>query len=533
MRREEIVVAPLSITVIDLVAKGATTKKFGKLMKPNLASIMPQVVAVWCEQLGHRVNYICYTGVEDLSTQLIDDTDLVFIAAFTRSAQLAYAISHLFRGRGVPTALGGPHARCYPEDSAKYFDYVLGFTDKNLVDEVVREREPQRPLGKVLSSAAQPPYLPGAKERWKFIKAAIDKTPFLKLIPMLGSTGCPYTCSFCIDSTVDYRPLGPEAIKEDLRFLLTQMRRPNVAWHDPLFGVRFKESMAMIEEAIPRDSINFYAEISLSLLSEPHVKKLAEVGFKAILPGIESWYEFGNKSKTRRATGEDKVRQVSEHINMMLRYIPFVQANLVLGLDCDEGPEPFELTKQFIREVPGAWPAFSLITSYGRAAPLNLEFQRAGRLIPLPFHFLDNHHINVRPENYGWAELYEYTAGLTEAAFSWAQIGRRFKAAPGIKSRFFNTARAISSGRPRKHGKMGEMMTSDASFRRFFDGESTVVPDYFVDIVRRDLGPMWQHLPAGALDHDANAYLKATEAREKAGEKFSTLPVGAPVILAT
>ena len=52
--------------------------------------------------------------------------------------------------------LGGPHARCYPEDSAKYFDYVLGFTDKALVDEVIREREPAKALGKILSAAAQP-----------------------------------------------------------------------------------------------------------------------------------------------------------------------------------------------------------------------------------------------------------------------------------------------------------------------------------------------------------------------------------------
>ncbi len=505
----------LRITVIDLVAKGATTKAFGRLMKANLASIMPQVVAVWCEQLGHRVRYVCYTGVEDLTRELLEDTDLVFVSAFTRSAQLAYAVGNLFRGRGVVTVLGGPHARCYPEDSAKYFDYVLGFTDKNLVDEVIRERAPANPLGQIRSAAGQPAYLPGAKERWKFVKAAIDKTPFLKLVPMLGSTGCPYQCSFCIDSQVDYRPQGPDVIIEDLKFLRTQMKRPNVAWHDPLFGVRFNESIAMIEDAVPRGSINHYAEISLSLLSEPHVQKLAGVGFQAILPGIESWYEFGNKSKTRRNTGEEKVRQVAEHINMMLRYLPFVQANFVLGLDCDEGAEPFELTKEFISLTPAAWPAFSLITSYGRAAPLNLEFQRAGRLVPLPFHFLDNHHINVRPKNYAWAELYELTAGLQQHAFSWPQIGRRAKAARGFKSRFFNTARAVSSARPRKHGTMAELLATDPGFRAFFDGETTKIPDYFTDIIRRDLGPMWDHLPAGALDHDPNAYLKTTEARAK------------------
>ena len=42
--------------------------------------------------------------------------------------------------------------------------------------------------------------------------------------------------------------------------------------------------------------------------------------------------DLGNKSKTRR-TGMDKVPQVSDHVNMILRYIPYIQTNFVLGLD--------------------------------------------------------------------------------------------------------------------------------------------------------------------------------------------------------
>ena len=84
---------------------------------------------------------------------------------------------------------------------------------------------------------------------------------------MIGSMGCPYTCSFCIDPVVDYQPLAFEQIREDLRFLLGQMRRPRVAWHDPNFGVRFNDYMKTIEEAVPAGRIDFIAESSLSLLS--------------------------------------------------------------------------------------------------------------------------------------------------------------------------------------------------------------------------------------------------------------------------
>ena len=59
----------LKIVIIDLVAKGSTNTLWARMMHANLASIMPQVVATWCEKLGHDVEFICYTGTEDLRVQ--------------------------------------------------------------------------------------------------------------------------------------------------------------------------------------------------------------------------------------------------------------------------------------------------------------------------------------------------------------------------------------------------------------------------------------------------------------------------------
>ena len=66
--------------------------------------------------------------------------------------------------------------------------------------------------------------------------------------------------------------------------------------------------MDAIEEAVPPGRIDFIAE-SLSLLSEPHLQRLQRNGFKALLPGIESWYDLGEKSKTGKMQGMEKVRR--------------------------------------------------------------------------------------------------------------------------------------------------------------------------------------------------------------------------------
>jgi hypothetical protein len=123
---------------------------------------------------------------------------------------------------------------------------------------------------------------------------------------------------------VPYQPLDCEVMQADLRFLVRTLKRPRVAWHDPNFGVRFNDSMDAIEEAVPPGRVDFIAESSLSLLSEPHLKRLQRNGFKALLPGIESWYDLGEKSKTGKMQGMEKVRQVSEHVNLILRYVPYV-----------------------------------------------------------------------------------------------------------------------------------------------------------------------------------------------------------------
>ncbi|MFQ5747252.1 MAG: B12-binding domain-containing radical SAM protein [Gemmatimonadota bacterium] len=507
----------LSIGVIDLVTKSPTRALYARVMHANLASIMPQVVATWCEAAGHDVTHVCFTGFENLVDEVPADADIVFIGAFTQSALLSYALSNLMRSRGAVTVLGGPHARCYPEDARKYFDYVLGFTDREIIGEILRDPAPRRPYGVHLSAPGQPSELPGVRERWRFIEPTLRKAPIFKLVPMLGSLGCPYTCSFCIDSEVRYLPLDFEQMKEDLRFLLTKLKRPRVGWHDPNFGVRFDDYMEAIEEAVPPDRMDFIAESSLSLLSEERVKRLKRNGFRAMLPGIESWYDLGNKSKSGSRKGADKLDKISEHVNMVLRHIPYVQANFVLGLDVDEGPEPFELTKRFVDRSPGAFPGYSLLSGFGRAAPLNLEYQRAGRILPFPFHFLNNNHaMNVRPLNYSWPEFYDRVIDLTKYTFRWRAICRRHRAVDERIPKWMNGIRAVSSegyGRIRYYTEVRRRLECDRQFRSYFERETTELPEFFLNRIRSDLGALWEWLPRGALEHDQNAYLNSNGAR--------------------
>src|SRR5258708_3953776 len=218
---------------------------------------------------------------------------------------------------------------------------------------------------------------------------------------------------------------------------------------------------------------------------------------------LESWYSLANKAGTGNAMkGSEKEQQVSKHINTVLRYVPYVQTKFVQGLDVDQGAEPIELTKQFVDMTPGAFPGYSLLTAFGQAAPLNLDLQRAGRVSGFPFHFLNNNHaMNVRPKNYEWREFYRHVIDLTKYSFSWRAIGRRLKANRAISTEGF--------GRIEYHTGVLGKLENDRSFRKYFEGESDSLPQFYVDRVKRDLGPLWGHLPDGALYHAPHAYLNA------------------------
>jgi len=48
----------LPITSIDIISNKTTRRWCSRMMSTNFAYIMPQVIAVWCEQQGHDVRFM-------------------------------------------------------------------------------------------------------------------------------------------------------------------------------------------------------------------------------------------------------------------------------------------------------------------------------------------------------------------------------------------------------------------------------------------------------------------------------------------
>jgi len=118
--------------------------------------------------------------------------------------------------------------------------------------------------------------------------------------------------------------------------------------------------------------------------------------------------------------------------------------------------------------------------------------------------------------NYSWPEFYSHIINLGEHTFSWKAIGKRLMATNAFIPRWMNVVRAISEegfGRVAYNKMIFKHLTSETGFRDYFEQETTELPQFYKDIIKNEMGSLWNWLPEGAMFHDQNAYLKTIEKR--------------------
>jgi hypothetical protein len=504
----------LRVGVLDLVTNKTTDAWFERhVMLPNFASIMPQAVGAWAEELGHQVFYDTYTG-GDLVHSIPGDVDVLFLSCFSRASFLAYAIAARYRRGGAIVVLGGPHARSFAAHARPYFDYICQITDKATIRSLLESPE-HHDRAVVLNAPAQPDSLPSVEQRVRFIEGNIAKNRarrWARTVPMIGSVGCPYTCHFCVDAPIPYQTLPYAQLVEDLRFTERRFGSESIVfWHDPNFGVRFDEYIGLIEESGTK--LRHGGESSLSLLGTSHLEAMRRNRWVCQVPGIESWYGFAGKGGVGKTSGADKVRDVAEHVNQILSYIPYVQTNFVLGLDDDAGDEPFALTKSFIDLAPGAFPGYSIVTNF-QNAPLSDQLVAEGRTFSVPHPFLDNTSaFNVRLKNYPLLEFYDRIIDLQDHTFSPRAKWRRWSANRDRTVKVTNLGRAITEGgwRSAMYRRTRRLITGDKSFLRHYSGAQDMAPQHYFDEIRTMLGSWAAWLPgelatqAGFLETERRA----------------------------
>jgi radical SAM superfamily enzyme YgiQ (UPF0313 family) len=490
----------MRVGIIDLLTDTAPSgwrgRIYARYYRKQFMSIMPQAVAVWCRELGHRVHYATYWGQCDPLHLLPAELDVVFVAAYTQASALAYALAIVFGRRGATTVIGGPHAKSFPTDCRRYFDIVVKDCDKTLIKDIL---DGQFDPPAVVTSGRPLADFPSVEERLPEIATASfhHGRPLLtSLVPLLSSVGCPYACDFCVDWNSQYVVVPPEKLREDLAYLSRHWPQVLVGFHDPNFAIRFDQTMDTIETLPGGRSNPYIMESSLSILKESRLARLRRTNCVYVAPGIESWTDYSNKAGTGANRGRAKLEHVLAHLRLLARYIPGVQANLLFGGEADSGDEPALLTREMILRLPEVWPTINIPTPYS-GTPLYDRLYRDSRILKsMPFAFYYNPYLAITLKNYAPIDYYDRLIDLHAAMTSQRMLLRRLSTDARPAIRFVHTLRTIATRNELAEFRaIRRLLVGDARFRAFHEARSDALPDYYHALFDRRLGRYAELIP--------------------------------------
>ncbi len=483
----------LKIGVLDLLSDAAPQsfgeRMYGSHFRKQFTSITPQAVSVWCRQMGHTVAYATYHGHEAPHTLIPDDVDVLFLCAYTKAAPLAYALAKWFKGHGALTVLGGAHARSFPDDALRFFDWVVGDCDRQLIEDLLAGHYPR---ATAISSGRTLEDFPSVEERLPELRASSlseKGRTFWQAVPLLASVGCPYTCDFCVDWNSRYVRLPSEHLRRDLEFLADNYPKVIVGYHDPNFAVQFDQTMDVLESIEPERRLPYVMESSLSVLKESRMQRLKDTRCAYAVAGIESWQEYSGKAGTGRANGRKKLEAVTAQFDKLKHFVNGFQGNFVLGTDADSGRDPAELTREFIRRNPHVWPGINIPTPFG-GTPLFDDLLDSDRVLrELPFLFYYNPYLVFVPKHYGVIEYYDLLIEVfaeMNTAGSWRR--RLGNGTHWLVKAIHSVQAAGAWSEIKEFKRIRQMLASDANFLAFHERRSDRLPDFYHQRFEQRLG---------------------------------------------
>jgi radical SAM superfamily enzyme YgiQ (UPF0313 family) len=352
-------------TLLLITASSPDIRRVRRSRLLDFQQITMPYLAAFCPPHWRVVHVDEAVDPVDLDTQ----ADLVAITFHTPSAFHAYGLAQAFRQRGVPVALGGPHATLAPEEAQAHADVVFVGEAEESWPRFLREFEEGRHASRY--DCARPPSLDRVPQARKKLYTRRDLTAGR----LFAGRGCPHACDFCVPARMyPGRPRRREVAEVAAEFA-SFPGRVVIFWDDNLAAD--PEYAKALFRAIEPHRKGWSSQISLQAAEDDEFLRLAaRSGCRQFFVGLESVCQA---SMDGAGKGFNRVEAYGRLVERIHAHGIAVQAGIVFGFDPDT-PDVFDRTVDFLEDSGIQNATFNILTPYP-GTPLFHRLEAEGRIL--------------------------------------------------------------------------------------------------------------------------------------------------------
>lgn len=293
---------------------------------------------------------------------------------FNEAVNLAQFVKNI--SDDIITVVGGPHANIMPDETAKFFDYVVVGEGEYTILEMIHAIDGNEDITKVKGIVYQEdgktistPHRPYIENLDSQPYPAYDLFPLkeynLRILPLLTSRGCPYQCIYCSTYKTfgrPFRPRSPDNILAEIKFMMATygVRRFDVL--DDNFAMDSHRVINLCQQII-NNKLNIKWEcgqgIRADRLNEDVLSIMKKAGCTLIAVGVESTSKKV-LSSLKKHSDINKVRRVL----LEAKKVGLTTKGFFLIGSPDETYDDFLKSIEFFKNADIDIPRFGMLVPY-------------------------------------------------------------------------------------------------------------------------------------------------------------------------
>lgn len=339
-----------------------------KLEDPCCYPLGFMYVSSFLKSVGNSVKVLNYNLFEYDYEKEISTSDAVYFTGSEAFLEENINKSNIARKIGKETWIGGLLATFNPEKCKEYFDYIF-----------YGELDASRNLNFV----PWPDYEAFGIEEYHERHA-------LRYMGILGSRGCPYSCTFC-SHIGRYRERAISFIEDEIDYYIKKYKIEMLVFNDNTLNVR-KSRFINICDMLKSKKIKWSAAIRADRFDEEMATSAKDAGCQYFVVGIESF----RQDRLDKMHKQLKVENLKSTLGLLHKYKIDYHGNILLGLE----NETVKDIQEEISEIPSGYNVFPVLLQRfpGIQAKSSLKTDERNWLNNIFTEYAESHSMGYYPE---------------------------------------------------------------------------------------------------------------------------------------